>query len=71
MESTTRTETRKKTAAAAARAAGPTDDQRRSPTHEEIALSARQLYLQSGCQSGRDEEFWLEAERQLQRRLQT
>jgi hypothetical protein len=71
MESTTRTATRKKTATATARAAKPTDDQRRSPTHEEIALSARQLYLHSGCQPGRDMEFWLEAERQLNGGLKT
>ena len=71
MESTTKTATRKKTAAATARAAKPTDGQRRSPTHEEIAAGARQLYLHSGCQPGRDEEFWLEAERQLHGGLKT
>lgn len=38
---------------------------RREPSHEEIALRARDLYERSGCQPGRDEEFWLEAERQL------
>ena len=37
----------------------------RFPTHDEIALRAHQLYEQSGYQSGRDAEFWLEAERQL------
>lgn len=35
------------------------------PTHEEIALRAHALYAQSGYVHGRDQEFWLEAERQL------
>jgi len=35
------------------------------PEHEEIACRAQALYVQSGHASGRDEEFWLEAERQL------
>lgn len=33
--------------------------------HAEIALRAHALYVESGCTAGRDEEFWLEAERQL------
>ena len=70
MERTTKTATRKKTAATA-RAVKPTARQQPSPTHEEIALRAHELYLQSGCQLGRDKEFWLEAERQLQRGLKT
>jgi hypothetical protein len=41
----------------------------RVPTHDEIALRARELYEQSGCPSGRDEEFWLEAERQVREGL--
>ena len=36
-----------------------------APTHEQIALRAHELYLRSGCQPGRELEFWLEAERQL------
>ena len=67
--STTKTATRKKTAAA--RATKPSAPQRPGPAHEEIALRARELYLQSGGRPGHDEEFWLEAERQLQRGLTT
>ncbi len=36
-----------------------------APTHEQIALRAHELYVRSGHQPGRDQEFWLEAERQL------
>lgn len=35
------------------------------PTHDEIAGRARQLWSDYGQPSGRDEEIWLEAERQL------
>lgn len=35
------------------------------PSHEEIAGRARQLWSDYGQPSGRDEEIWLEAERQL------
>lgn len=34
-------------------------------THEQISSRARDLWQQNGEPSGRDEEFWLEAERQL------
>jgi hypothetical protein len=34
-------------------------------THAEIATRARLLHQRSGRPSGRDVEFWLEAERQL------
>ena len=37
-----------------------------APTHEQIALRAHELYVRSGYQRGREQEFWLEAERQLQ-----
>ena len=40
-----------------------------SPSHEAIALRAHELYVQSGHQSGREVEFWLEAERELKRGL--
>ncbi|OGF13975.1 MAG: hypothetical protein A2W00_04935 [Candidatus Eisenbacteria bacterium RBG_16_71_46] len=46
-----------------------TTDEMRFPTHDEIALRARQLYEKSGYQSGREVEFWLEAERQLREEL--
>lgn len=35
------------------------------PSHDEIAGRARQLWSDYGQPSGRDEEIWLEAERQL------
>ena len=41
-----------------------------SPSHEEIAVRAHELYVQSGFQSGREVEFWLEAERELKSGLQ-
>ena len=41
-----------------------------SPSHEEIAVRAHELYVQSGFQGGREVEFWLEAERELKRGLQ-
>ncbi len=41
------------------------------PTHDEIASRAQKLYAESGRAPGRDEQNWLEAERQLraERRL--
>jgi hypothetical protein len=36
-----------------------------APTHEEIAVEAEVLWRQRGCPENRDEEIWLEAERQL------
>ena len=36
-----------------------------NPTYDEIAVRARDLWLSHGSPQGRDEEFWLEAERQL------
>ena len=35
------------------------------PPHEQIAVRAELLWKAKGSPSGRDEEFWLEAERQL------
>jgi hypothetical protein len=49
----------RKTAAAASNGSQP-------PTHEQIAQRAHELYVRSGHQHGREQEFWLEAERQLQ-----
>lgn len=48
-------------AATSRKAAAPA----RTPDHEAIAVRAHALFVESGCQPGRDEEFWLEAERQL------
>jgi len=39
-----------------------------SPTREVIAVRAYQLWEEAGRQAGRDEEFWLRAEKQLQHR---
>ncbi len=36
-----------------------------APTHEQIAVRAHELFVRSGHQHGREQEFWLEAERQL------
>jgi hypothetical protein len=35
------------------------------PTHEQIACRAYEIWLQSGCASGRDSENWSQAEREL------
>lgn len=42
-----------------------TAPRREKPPHQEIADRARTLWNKYGCPSGRDEEIWLEAERQL------
>jgi hypothetical protein len=39
----------------------------RAPSHAEIAARAQALWRQMGCPDSRDEEIWLEAERQLRR----
>lgn len=45
---------------------GPaTPDLRSRPLHEDIAACARELWRKYGCPVGRDEQIWLEAERQL------
>lgn len=38
----------------------------RQPSHEEISSKAREIWESYGRPAGRDEEIWLEAERQLQ-----
>lgn len=35
-------------------------------THDDISARARQLWENAGQPTGRDEEFWLQAERELQ-----
>ena len=35
------------------------------PTHDQIARRAYEIWLQSGCVSGRDAENWAQAEREL------
>lgn len=37
-----------------------------APTHEQISQRAEELWKKQGCPTDRDEEIWLEAERQLQ-----
>jgi hypothetical protein len=37
------------------------------PASKEIAIRAYQIYANAGRPTGREVEFWLEAERQLQR----
>ena len=49
--------------------AKPVASQLPTPTKREIAVRAYELYARSGHQPGREVEFWLEAERQLQRGL--
>ena len=36
-----------------------------TPTHDEIAQEAQQLWQQRGCPAGHDTEIWLKAERKL------
>jgi hypothetical protein len=36
-----------------------------NPTHEEIAVRARELWYARNCPTGLDEEIWMEAERQI------
>lgn len=36
-----------------------------TPTHEEIAAHAYQIYLRNGCVEGRDLDHWLQAEKEL------
>lgn len=43
----------------------PTAQTPRPPSHDEIAQRARELWEQQGCPVDRDQEIWLEAERQL------
>ena len=39
-----------------------------TPTHDEIAAQAYQIYLREGCVPGRDIENWLQAENELRLR---
>ncbi len=40
-----------------------------SPTYEQIAQRAREIWTKKGCLPGQDEQNWLEAERQLKAEL--
>jgi hypothetical protein len=48
-----------------------TNEQEQALTHESIANLARQLWQSEGGQEGRDLEYWLKAERQIQAASQT
>jgi hypothetical protein len=39
-----------------------------TPTHDEIAAHAYQIYLREGCVEGRDMDHWLKAEAELRAR---
>ncbi len=41
----------------------------KSPTYDQIAQRARELWTKKGCLPGQDEQNWLEAERQLKAEL--
>jgi hypothetical protein len=36
-----------------------------TPSQEEIALRAYHLYLDGGCQHGKDRDYWFQAEKEL------
>ncbi len=40
-----------------------------SPTYEQIAKRAQEIWMKKGCLPGQDEQNWLEAERQLKAEL--
>src|ERR1041385_6692541 len=42
-----------------------------TPSHEEIAARAEEIYRQSGCIPGRDLENWVRAENELKQRLES
>jgi Protein of unknown function (DUF2934) len=42
----------------------------KNPTREEIQLRAYEIYLEGGCEEGRDLENWLAAEKELADRAQ-
>jgi hypothetical protein len=71
MPSTSRSAATRKpaTATATATAARTSKAPARTVSHDDIASLAYELYVKSGCQPGREVEFWLEAERELKDRL--
>lgn len=50
-----------------AKAASPHDPYMSTLTHkqEQIALRAYYLFIENGCQHGRDQEYWFQAEKDL------
>ncbi len=71
MKTTKKQATRAKAPRKVSRVAEPAAPKLPAPTKSEIASRAYELYAESGHQPGRDVEFWLEAERQLQRGRRT
>lgn len=41
----------------------------KTPTYDQIAQRAREIWTKKGCLPGQDEQNWLEAERQLKAEL--
>jgi hypothetical protein len=66
MKTTRKSSARAKVMATTSPAAEPLAPERAMPTKRDIAGRAYELYTKSGYQAGREVEFWLEAERQLQ-----
>jgi len=67
MKNTKKMTNHTKVMATASRAAKPIAPAVPMPAKNEIAIRAYELFANSGRQPGREVEFWLEAERQLQR----
>ena len=55
--------------AMAKNAAQDTSTTNSTPTHDEIAAQAYQIYLREGCVEGRDMDHWLQAESELRMRV--
>jgi hypothetical protein len=53
----------------AKQAATSTATQNSTPSHDEIAAQAYQIYLREGCAEGRDMDHWLRAEAELRERF--
>jgi hypothetical protein len=43
----------------------------KGPSPEEIQLRAYELFVENGCEHGRDRDDWLQAERELQEKYRT
>jgi hypothetical protein len=55
--------------ATAPRPAATTTSKAGTPTYEQIAQRAQEIWTKKGCLPGQDEQNWLEAERQLKAEL--
>ena len=65
-----RTPNRKSNQRAASSLAGASDksQSKASPTRDQIAKKAYEIWLSKGCEHGHDQEHWIEAERQLRQK---